>query len=393
MDRQPRFKLSITARKIARDTVTKATGWDDFRKARGINSAMLSGELLFEAADTLGIDIKAAIAGRTEQARETAAKLFNGGKPAVATEVDWQRVRAVTRDEIKQHLKPVEVVKQVVVTPQRTIETGDMIKHPCFDILLASVCIRDWSGNRTNVYLYGPTGTGKTYAAAQIAKLLGLNFYFHSTAQEAYDLIGYKEVSGDLLRTPFVNAFEYGGVVLLDEMDRYDEKALTVVNAGLANGKLTLPDGQEIRRHADFICIGAGNTNGLGATADFTAAATLDKSTLSRFPVKLAWGVSAELEEMAAASRSQNPEVALLWLKEIRAARKALDRMGLPDAADQRALEAGANLLAAGIDPERVRSITYLAGWDADQIEGIKNLTAADMVRPEQLIRAMGNGQ
>lgn len=388
MEKQQRFKLSVMARKAARDAVTAHNGWDTYRKERRINSAMLSGELLFDAADALGIDLRKVIQQQGQDAAARAAKVLEGSRGTVAAEVDWQRVRAIARDEVAQFAKPVIVEKQVVITPQRRIDTGAMIKHPKFDLLLASVCIRDFSGNRLNAYLYGPTGTGKTFACAQIAELLGLEFYFHSTAMEAYDLQGYEKVSGELLVTQFVKGFEHGGVVLLDEMDRYDEKALTVINAALANGRMTLPNGREIKRHDNFICIGAGNTNGLGATADFTAAQTLDKSTLSRFPVKIAWGVSEELEDMAAANRSQNPAIAALWLTEIRAVRKALDRLGLPEAADQRCVEAGANMLAAGLSLETVRDCTYLAGWDKDQREAILNLSRHAFITEGQIIRA-----
>lgn len=385
MEKQKRFALPLHARKAARNAIVTADGWEEYRKSKGINASSLSGEVLFDAADALGINVRAALGADN---RATAGKLFGQSNSPVtpaAGPIDWQRIREISREEISLRLQPTVIERQIIITPQRRIETGDMIKHPAFDKLLAACNVRDFSGNRLNVYLYGPTGTGKTYAAGQVAQLMGLEFYFHSTAQEAYDLLGYEKVSGELLVTPFVTAFEHGGVVLLDEMDRYDPKALTVVNAALANGKLTLPNGKEIKRHPDFICIAAGNTNGMGATADFTAAETLDKSTLSRFPVKLAWGVDPALESRAAEQRSQNSAVALLWLEECRHARKVLDRLGLPEVADQRCVEAGANMLAAGLSLDDVRDLTYLAGWADDQRRGILDGMAGKLIRNEQL--------
>lgn len=387
--RQPRQKLAILERKAVRTAIVNATGWDDYRIKKGINSSHLTGEALFLAADALGVNVASLVSGHTRAVKDAMPAVFKGdGTAPKLGGIDPQRVREIAREEIALRVKPVEVVKRIVVTPQRTYESGTAIKHPQFDNLLAAINVRDFSGNRLNCYLYGPTGTGKTYACAQLAQIMGLQFYFHSTAQEAYDLIGYEKVSGELMTTPFVVAFEFGGVCLLDEMDRYDEKALTVVNAGLANGKLTLPNGRVIKRHDDFICIGAGNTNGLGATADFTAATRLDKSTLSRFTVKLPWGMSPALEDMAAAKRSQNPAIAALWLGEVRAARKALDRLGLPDVADQRCVEAGANLLAAGMGVEAVRQFTYLSGFDDDQVRALRNLVGSDAIRPGQIVQA-----
>lgn len=375
---QPTMKLSIIQRAAVRAIIQGTEGWDDYRKRKGINSAMLSGAVLFEAADALGVDVASAVKERNAgMAKATMPKFAaddseGGMKPAV---VDWQRIRNIAREEIALKLQPVIVERQIVITPKREIKAEEgAVTHEAFDKLIAATNVRDFSGNRINVYLYGPTGTGKTYAAAQLAKLMGLEFYFHSTAQEAYDLIGYEKVNGELAETDFVRAFEHGGVCLLDELDRYDAKAVTVVNAALANGRLVKPNGVKVTRHDDFICIGAGNTNMLGATADFTAAETMDKSTLSRFAVKLAWGVDPKLESKAAAERSQDAGCAIIWLEEIRAVRAALDRLGLPEVADQRAVEAGANLLAAGMAPDVVRDLTYLAGWTDDQREGIKNL-------------------
>lgn len=385
--RQQRIALSVIARKRCREAVQKHSGWYEYARARGVNASMLSGEVLFSAADFLEIDLSAVMKEAGDAARAAAPAVF---KPvpagaAASAPMDWQRVRTICREEIASRVEPVTIEKLVIVNRGKRLETGTGIKHEQFDNLFAALNVRDFGGNRLNVYLYGPTGTGKTYAAAQAAKALGLEFYFHSTAQEAYDLIGYEKVSGELMTTPFVVAFEAGGVCLLDEMDRYDEKALTVINAGLANGKLTLPNGRVIKRHDDFICIGAGNTNGLGATADFTAAATLDKSTLSRFAVKLAWNVSPALEDLAAANRSDNPDIAALWLEECRAARRALDRMALPDVADQRCVEAGANMLAAGLPLALVRDVTYLAGWDADQRNGILQHIGSRLIRDAQI--------
>lgn len=380
-----RVSLSPFQRASVRKALVKAGGWKEYIAKQGGNIAALNKDQLFDACDALGVNVADVLSAAGEATKAAAKDVFD--KPAAnhgsAGVIDWQRIRTIAREECERRLEPVETVRTIVIENGKTHDTSKLVKHPNFDTLLATTACRDFSGNRFSVYLFGPTGTGKTYACKQLAELLGLPFYFHSTALEAYDLAGYEKVSGEIATTPFLTAFEFGGVCLLDEMDRYDAKALTVINAALANGRMTKPDGTQITRHPDFICVGAGNTNGNGATHEYSAAENLDKSTLSRFTC-LPWGVVPEIEDQIAASKADNPALAAIWIAEIRAARAGFDRLGLPDMADQRAIEAGANLLAAGIAPEMVRDMTYLAGLSSEQ-------RAAMVERCSGAIRATDN--
>ena len=387
--RNNRRRLSPAQRSICRKAIVSAAGWPSYASREGINAAVLSGETLFRAADAVGVDLQHALTDAAQAARDAQTATFGRigqgadktlvapDKPSGRTgDVDWQRVRQIAREEARFAVTPV--VKEVVVAVNAATGTrktlGDAPTHPAFAKLAKAATVRDFSGQRLNIFLVGPTGTGKSYACRQLAKLLDLPFYFQSQASESFDLVGYERVNGVQKITPFVEAFRSGGICLLDECDRYDAKASTALNSALANGEITLDNGEVIKRHPDFICVASGNTFGFGGSADFTAAEKMDLSTISRFPVRLDWHIHAETENLIAKAFAADAAIAAAWLAECRAVREAMDRQGLPYLADQRCVEAGANLLAAGMAPSDVRAITYLASLDSDQASAVLSI-------------------
>lgn len=379
--RNKRRPLTPAARQTVRVAITQSDSYDSAADP----VASLTGDNLWDVADKLGIDVDAALGSAADAARAKASAAFDAIKskaPAIAggnaAIIDWQRIREIAREEIHLRLNPV--IKPVVIVDKGDGTTRQLdadLVHPQFENLVRAVACRDFTGQRLNVLLVGPTGTGKSYACRQVAKLLDLSFFFQSQADESFALVGYERVNGAQKYTPFVTAFRDGGVCLLDELDRYDTKALTALNAALANGEMVLDNGEVIKRHPDFICVGAANTFGMGGSSDFTAAERLDLSTISRFAVRLDWHVDAPTEDAIAAAKASDPAAASAWLQECRAVRAAMSRLGLPYLADQRCVEAGANLLAAGMPVDNVREVTYLASLDSDQRKAVLDLIAA----------------
>jgi hypothetical protein len=237
-------------------------------------------------------------------------------------------------------------------------------RHPQAETLLRAISARDVKGARLNVWLYGPTGSGKTYAAEQVAAALGLEFGSHGAMIMAAELLGFIDANGVYHSTAFVDRFRDGGVILLDEIDAYDAEALLALNAALANGFLFLPTGQRVARHPDFVCIGAGNTNGQGATADYGARSKIDAATLSRFPVKIYWGYDEALE----LAISGNAEFAA----RVQSARRHARDAGLKVVIDPRQSIAGAALIAAGMSSDDAAALTFLAGLTPDQVKLIE---------------------
>lgn len=159
--------------------------------------------------------------------------------------------------------------------------------HQAFEKTLKLASIRQ------NVLLVGPAGSGKTALAAQVAQALGLPFSFVSCSggMSENQLTGWLlpiEAGGAFgyVSARFVDAFEKGGVFLLDEIDAADENVLLAVNAALANGKLTIPQRHAnpvALRHKDFVCIAAANTFGHGGDLTYSGRNRLDGATLDRF--------------------------------------------------------------------------------------------------------------
>lgn len=171
------------------------------------------------------------------------------------------------------------------------------------------------------LYLWGPAGTGKTSAAAQIAKALDLKFYFSSRLLEHYSLAGFRTANGETVRTEFREAFEHGGVFLLDEMDRSDPNAVLWLNAALANGVCAFPDAT-IKQHPDFIIIATGNTKLNGASSDYNGAMKQDASVADRFRF-LKWGIDEALEESVYYAMGAQSSA---WLERVRRIRAVVDR-------------------------------------------------------------------
>jgi cobaltochelatase CobS len=162
---------------------------------------------------------------------------------------------------------------------------------------------------REEIFLYGPTGCGKSYICQQLATALNLPFAFvNCTAGMSEGVIG-----GNLLPTgdsgkfeyvisEFVKVYENGGVFLLDEIDAADDNVLLFINNALANGRCAISKRTEkpyAERHPDFICVAAANTFGTGADRMYSGRNKLDTATLDRFGIgKLVMGYDARVEQV-----------------------------------------------------------------------------------------------
>lgn len=249
----------------------------------------------------------------------------------------------------------VHVVEVKTETETKRIEGA---QHPQLADLLRACGARMASGFAPNVWLSGPTGSGKTHACEQVAEALGLKFYMHGSMSMPHELLGFVDAAGNYHRTPFRDAFEHGGLCLLDEADSWDASVSLAANAALANGVMAFPDGM-VRRHRDCIIIAAGNTFGSGATADFVGRNKLDAAFLSRFPVKIDWKRDDALETAIAGNPS--------WSSRVQKARAKAQAAGLKIIIDPRHSQAGAALIAAGFTAEQAAEMTYLAGLSAEQ--------------------------
>ena len=264
---------------------------------------------------------------------------------------------------IRQHLKPAEVVIKLVAADKVAVVKGT--KHPKLAQLAKVMAARQLNGFHINTWLYGPTGSGKTHSVRQIAEAMKLKFYSHGAMSMSHELMGYKDANGKYHTTPFREAYEKGGVCLLDECDSWDQQVTLALNGPLIDGIASFPDGM-IKRHKDFIAVAAGNTAGNGATSQFVGRNKLDRAFMSRFQVKLEWLRDESVERAIAGNDA--------WVERVRAARMRAEVAGIDHAIDPRHSQAGAALIAAGMSMDEAADLTYLAGLASAQrrtVEGI----------------------
>lgn len=246
------------------------------------------------------------------------------------------------RDEIRKLAKPARVTVQI---PQGTeiVNRNLGVQHAKFADLLRLASVRGANGHRLNVWLAGPAGTGKTTAAENVAKALGLKFYFNGAIDSEHKLLGFTDARGKIVSRPFREAYENGGVYLFDEVDGSLPAALLAFNAALANGHCDFPDGSA-KRHPDCIIIAAANTYGGGATPEYVGRMKQDAAMLDRF-VFLDWPVDESLETAIAETLGQSA-----WAKDVQRWRSNAAKHGLRVVISPRATYHGAAMLAAGID-------------------------------------------
>lgn len=179
---------------------------------------------------------------------------------------------------------------------------------------------RDQHGFRFPVMMFGKPGVSKSYTAHQVADALGLSFGLISLNPQTPEsrLFGYKDAGGTYHRTLFRDAFENGGVYLIDEIDNASDALLTSLNSCLANGHGAFPDGL-VQRHADFVCIATANTPGRGGDANHAGRRALDAATINRFAV-LDWRNDDELElKIALTINEKSGRLWLEWVRTVRA--------------------------------------------------------------------------
>lgn len=160
------------------------------------------------------------------------------------------------------------------------------------------------------VWLQGPPGTSKSTLADQAAQALKLGFYPQSCHEmmTRTDLFGYRDASGNEHRTPFWDAYELGGVLLLDEVDNGNPNLLAALNSALSNGHCVFGSGTVVERHPDFRVVATANTAGLGPEAGFIGRLGVDLATRDRF-VSVTVPIDNDLEAALAALYSGDEDL------------------------------------------------------------------------------------
>lgn len=169
--------------------------------------------------------------------------------------------------------------KVEIQMPDKTVILDEQT-HEKFEQVLQFV------SNNEPVFLCGAAGTGKNVICTQIAKTLGLPFYFSNAVTQEYKITGFTDAMGTFHETQFYKAFKNGGLFMLDEMDASIPEVLIILNAAIANRYFDFPAPiGYVEAHPDFRLVAAGNTYGYGASYQYVGRNALDAASLDRFAV------------------------------------------------------------------------------------------------------------
>lgn len=158
-------------------------------------------------------------------------------------------------------------------------------QHYLFPAALSLLNAQDHNGNRLNVALVGPAGTGKTSMAIFAAEALSgeavmlVPFNKHSTKS---DILGYMDAQGRYVPSPLYRAMKEGLLYIADEFDACDPGIATILNGAIANRKVTFPNLETVKAHPNFRAVFCMNTYGTGGNDQYTGRNRLDAATLDR---------------------------------------------------------------------------------------------------------------
>lgn len=312
---------------------------------------------LMDAVQSQGVDREAVLAIVNEAVDPL-------GRSVDAIAVDVASVIAQVGDLTDAVAKVRPQITQVHIQNQPVKELHG-VQHAVFPKVLSAL------GARLSIMMVGPAGTGKTTIASRASEALGLEFSSKSCTSQTTEssLVGFIHAGGEYVGTEFRKRFEHGGVFLLDEVDNANPNVLGVLNSALANGTMAFPDGM-VKRHADFVCIAAGNTYGNGATAEYVGRNPIDAATKDRF-VFVDVNIDEAVEGAMLDAVGLDATIASRWLSVVRQARSNVQTYGLKVIVSPRATEGGARLLSAGWTLTDVVDATILKGAKPDQVAKI----------------------
>lgn len=247
---------------------------------------------------------------------------------------------------------------EVIVTRPDATKKNVGTQHKDFKKILQVISAQ------VNLALVGPAGSGKTTAVRNVAEALSLPFYSKSVSAQTgtHEFFGYQDANGKYVRTLFREAYENGGVFLLDEFDAGNPNVLASMNQATANGECAFADGM-VKKHNDFVIVMAGNTFGHGATSEYVGRNSIDKATLDRFAF-----MYFDYDETFELALATNKE----WCKEVQSIRAKVASKKVRTIVSPRATFDGAKLLSAGLDIKTVKEMLIFKGLTKDEVNLIK---------------------
>lgn len=263
-----------------------------------------------------------------------------------------QRVRDIQQDLLTAITKINEqrVVREIVVV-RNDVETKiEGRQHKDFKDLLSLIATKQ------KVMLVGPAGSGKTEAAIQAAKALGMSFSYTGAIDNEYKLMGFVDAQGRITSTSFRKAFTQGGLWLWDEVDASLPPAVLAFNAATGNNMCDFPgESDPIPAHPDFVCMLAGNTF-YGADHQYVGRMKQDAAFLDRFLV-MDWHYDNDLER-GICQDLWDTQLAKDWVSMVIKTREVASQKGLHVVVSPRASIGGVKLLRSGVSWDMAVRVT-----------------------------------
>lgn len=284
------------------------------------------------------------------------SKVFDNIKDEIQAKLE-SSINEGIKEKLGKQLEELQSYQTLKIETKNTSKELKGLKHKKLKQL-----IKLTSAN-LNVLMVGMAGTGKTKGASQVAEALDLPFYCISVGSQTSksDILGYQDANGNYVRTAFREAYENGGIFVMDEIDAGNSNVLIVLNSALANDICSFPD-KMVKRHENFRFIATANTYGNGADRTYVGRNQLDGATLDRFVV-LDWQIDEALERALVKSYKYGE----VWLNTIQNFRKKVEDHGLRAIISPRATIKGSQELELGFKIDEVIESVILPQMPSDR--------------------------
>jgi hypothetical protein len=362
----PRTPEEIEAKKTGKPHPVQADTPFEFVPAPQTDAELVS-DMVFPTPTPASETPAAGVTGASDPIGLLASAMFPHMEARLKAKVDAGQVQRIVDErtadliesaiaQVKEWLKPVQVLEVRLPDSVQRVEGA----HPKLAdaVQLLQVC--------NAVYIYGPPGAGKTFAAEQIAKVLNARLVPFQAGKLSTESIirSFTDANGKAQDTAFMDAYsEDNTLIFLDEFDRWPTHLQVLLNTALANGYLQSRQGR-IDRGKNFI-LAAGNTNLRGRDEYFPEAQASEFSTLDRFAC-LNWPYDEAHEDSIAESINPKSKAWVAWIRKIRP--EALSGKRGKVLATPRAMYDGAKAL-------RCTTLTVDAIADAFVFKGIDKAT------------------
>jgi len=262
---------------------------------------------------------------------------------------------------------------EFVIPEMPTVELDE--QHPMFEQLVRNALLR------LPTLLVGPSGSGKSRATMELAKVLGLEYSYVAMGptQTESKFSGFPNVEGVLVPTEYFLAYKYGRLLTIDEIDAAEPSVLLWINNSISNKIATFPrgfmskleadgyaeDAKELQEtggivpmHENCVIVATANTLGKGGDMRYPGRNPLDSSTLKRFVVLL-WDYDEAMERKLAGND--------LWVDAIQLVRSIVLELDMEHVVSPVDSFNGAKLIAAGTSPRLAMHMTALGSMNADE--------------------------